>query len=151
MGMRMASATICSSEPSKSADDAGGDERRAHVGEQPGEAASLGVEDRVGELFVRLHAAELLDVGIGLFLEHVDDVVDHDDADEPAGLVHHGGRDEVVALEQARHLLLVLGRLDPVGLVVHDLLDGDRALGAQEPVEGTAPSRWAAGSMTKIS
>jgi hypothetical protein len=30
----------------------------------------------------------------------------------------------------------VLDRLHPVGLVVHDLLDGHRSLGAQEPVEG---------------
>ena len=71
------------------------------------------VDDRVGEFFVGLHAAELLDVGVGLFFEHVDDVVDHHHADEPAGLVDHGGRDEVVALEQARHLFLVLGRLAP--------------------------------------
>ena len=81
------------------------------------------------------HAAERLDVGVGLGLDHVDDVVDHDDADEPVGLVDDRGRDEVVALEHARHVLLVVHRPDDVGLAAHDLFDRHGPLRAQEPVE----------------
>ena len=39
----------------------------------------------------------------------------------------------------------MLGRLHPVGLVVHDLLDGHRALGAQQPVEGDGAEQVAGG------
>ena len=98
-----------------------------------------------------LHAAELLDVGIRFLFEDVDDVVDHHHADEPVGLVDDGGRDEVVALEEPRHVFLLVGRLHPIRLVVHDLGDGDRALRAQEPVERHGAEEVAAGSITKIS
>ena len=51
-------------------------------------------------------------------------------------IVDDGGRDEVVALEHARHLFLVLRRLHPVGLGVHDVLDGHWTLRAQQAIEG---------------
>jgi hypothetical protein len=52
------------------------------------------------------------------------------------GLVDHGRRDEVIALEAPGHVLLVVRRLHLVGLVDHDLGDANGALGAQELVEG---------------
>ena len=51
-------------------DDRGGDERRAQLTKQPGEAAALGmVETRIGEFFVAIDAAERLDVRVGLLFE----------------------------------------------------------------------------------
>ena len=89
----------------------------------------------IGDLLAGLDAAERLDVGVGLLLDDVDDVVDHQRSDEAVTLVDNGRRDEVVALEHARHLLLRLGRLDPVGIVDHDLRHHDGALRPQQLVE----------------
>ena len=136
-GISTASATMCSIAPSNSADHAGGGQRRAHVDEAARGTGCAGCRAPSSDSSSSaVDAAERLDVGVRFLLEDVDDVVDHHGADEPVGLVDDGGGDEVVALEQARDLLLVLGRLDPVGLVVHDLLDGHRPLDAQQPVEG---------------
>ena len=55
-------------------------------------------------------AAEPQDVLLGLLLDDVDHVVDRHHADEALVGVHHRRRLEVVALELARHLLLVGGR-----------------------------------------
>ena len=87
----------------------------------------------------RLHAAQRLDVLLGLLLDHVDDVVEGDHADQPVALVDDRGGDQIVALEHARHLLLVLGDLDGVPLVLEQLLDRHRPLGAQQAVEGDRP------------
>ena len=107
IGIRTASATIFCSESLEQPDHRGGEERRAEIDEEPGRAALQDVPDVVRQFLVGVDAAERLDVGVGLLLEDVDDVVDHHRADEAAGLVDDGGRDEVVALEEPRHLLLL--------------------------------------------
>ncbi len=53
------------------------------------------------------HAAEAHDVLLRLLLDHVDHVVDGDHADQPAGVVDHRRRDQVVLAEDVGHLLLV--------------------------------------------
>ena len=77
-------------------------------------------------------AGQRLDVLVGLLLDHLDDVVDGDDADQPLVLVDDRRRHQVVALELAGDLGLVGGgeHHRPVG--VHDLLDLDVPLGAQQ-------------------
>ena len=81
------------------------------------------------------HAAERLDVFFRLFLDHVGDVVEGDDADQAVIAVDDRRRHPIVALEQARHFFLILvgTHARPVGL--HQLGDGHRALGAQQDVE----------------
>ena len=68
-------------------------------------------------------------------LDHVDDVVEGDDADQPVVGVDHRRRHQVVALEQPRHLLLVVVGAHAAALRVHQLGDRHRALGAQQTVE----------------
>ncbi len=77
IGIRTASATIFSIEPSKRRITLEAMSAVTHVDEQPGEAAARGVEHRVGDLLAGLDAAERLDVLVGLLLDDVDDVVDH--------------------------------------------------------------------------
>ena len=81
------------------------------------------------------HAAERLDVLLCFLLDHVDDVVDRDDADQPVTIVDHRRGYEIVALELARHLFLVIGCTHSPALRVHQLGDRHRPLGAQQAVE----------------
>ena len=83
----------------------------------------------------RRDAAQRLDVLLRLLLDHVDDVVEGDHADQPVALVDHRGGDQIVALEQARHVLLVVGGADRAQLLVDQLRDRHRPLGPQQPVE----------------
>ena len=55
-------------------------------------------------------AAEAPQILVGLLLDHLDHVVDGDDADQALVGVDHRRRLQVVALELARHRLLVGGR-----------------------------------------
>ena len=116
------------------ADDAGGEEGGDNVDQEPGDAAPGDIADRVGGLLVA-DAGEPADVLVRLLLDDVDDVVDGDDADEAPGFVDDRGGDEIVALEQAGNLLLVVGRVDRVGVGIGDVGDRRRPLGPQEPVE----------------
>ena len=50
-------------------------------------------------------------------------------------VIDHRRRNEIVALEPPRHLLLVLGRAHHVALRLHQLGHRHRALGAHQPVE----------------
>ncbi len=88
-----------------------------------------------GELFVVGDAAQRPDVLLGLLLDDVDDLVVGQHADQPLAIVDHRRGDEVVALEHARHRLLVLGGADPAAVGVHQVGNGDRPLGAKQPVE----------------
>ena len=96
----------------------------------------------------RLHAAERLDVLFGLLLDHVDDVVERDHADHAIVVVDHRRRDQVVALELPRHLLLVVGRAHHVALRLHQVGHRHRPLGAQQPVERHRAEELAAGPTT---
>jgi hypothetical protein len=91
--------------------------------------------DRIRQLFASGDTAESLDVLFGLLLDHVDDVVEGEHPDQPLVLVHHRGCHQIVALEHARHLLLVLGGAHAPAVGVHQLSDRHRPLGAQQPVE----------------
>ena len=87
----------------------GGQKRRGEIDEQPVEPAARDRPDRVRQFFLAANAAERLDVLFRLLLNHVDDVVEGNDADQPVILIDDWRGDEVVALEQARHILLVIG------------------------------------------
>ena len=85
-------------------------------------------------------AAERLDVLFGLLLDHVGDVVEGDDADQPVVGVHHRRRHQIVALEQPRHFLLVLVGVHgaQIGLPSESLIGTGRLLRSSRS-SGTAP------------
>ena len=56
-------------------------------------------------------------------------------ADQPVVVVDHRRRDEVVALEQARDFLLVVGGAHRMQVLLDQIGDRHRPLGAQQPVE----------------
>ena len=58
--------------------------------------------------FIARDAAQGLDVFLGFLLDDVGDVVEGYDADQPILGVDHRSRHQVVALEYARDLFLVL-------------------------------------------
>ena len=135
IGASTASATIFCKRALEQAEHRGGQERGREIDQQPVEAALGDGPDRVRQLFVAGHAAERLDVLFGLLLDHVDDVVEGEHADQALAVVDHRRRDQVVALEHARHLLLVVGGADPSAVRLHQIGDRHRPLGAQQPVE----------------
>ena len=116
------------------ADDRSREEGGGEVDEQPGHARARGRKHRVGQFFVA-DAAHAQQIFLGFLLDDVDHVVDGQHADQPLVLVDDGGRQKIVLLEFARRLFLVHRGRDGVPGLVHDLLDLDRALGAQDLVE----------------
>jgi hypothetical protein len=102
-------------------------DRRAEIDEQPREARPCNLAHAVRQALVA-DAAEELSVLVGFLLDHLDDVVDGDDADEALVLIDDGRGHQAVALELARDRFLVLRRQDEVAVGVHDLVDGDVAL-----------------------
>ncbi len=91
--------------------------------------------DIVGQFFVAGDAAQRLQVLVGLLLDHVDHVVDGDDADQPVGGVDHGGRDQIVFAEQPRHLFLVVQHRDAAAVFVDQVGQRHRPARAQQRVE----------------
>jgi hypothetical protein len=88
-----------------------------------------------------LHTAQLLDVFGGLFFDHVDDVVDGDDAlDSPFG-VDHRDRVEVVIGEDPADLLLIVLFADGDHLGVHHVLHLGVGLGGEELPERDHPEQ----------
>ena len=134
IGISTASATICSIVRVEQADHRGRQKRRQEIDQQPGHARARSRENGVGQLFVAdaAHAQQIL---LGLLLDDVDHVVDGQHADQPLVLVDDGGRKKIVLLEFARRLFLVHRGRNGVPRLVHDVLDLDRALGAQDLVE----------------
>ena len=102
------------------------------VDEQPGEAARRDLAYTVAQTLVA-DAAQRLDLLVGLLVDHLDDVVDGDDADQPLVLVDHRRRHQVVAAELAGDLGLIGGREHHRPLLVHDVFDLDVPLAAQQP------------------
>ena len=135
IGISTASATILAIEPSKLLITQADSSAHEQVREQPGKPALDDGPDRVGEFLLAAHAAERLDVLLGLLLDHVDDVVEGDDADQPVVVVDDRRRDQVVALEQARDLLLVVGGAHRPQVLLEQIRDRHRPLGAQQAIE----------------
>ena len=123
------------------ADHRGGEERGDQVDEQPGEAALARCTRRCRKLSSAPTPPSALDILVGLLLDDVDDVVDGDHADQPVGLVDHRGRDQVVALEQPRHVLLVVRRLHAARLVVMMSAIGIGRFERSSRSRGTVPRR----------
>ena len=65
----------------------------------------------------------------------MDDVVDRDLADQPAGVVHHRGRDQRVLLEAQRDFLLVHQHRDQRLVALHHVDQRNAARSAQDPRE----------------
>ena len=113
-----------------------------HQDGQPRDAAFPGLKDAGLEIgpFGGDDGGHLFHVLRGLVLHDVHHVVHGDQADQPVLLIHHRHGQQVVAVEQVGHVLLVVGgdALDDV--VLHDaadlclvrvhqqILDGDNAL-----------------------
>ena len=112
IGNSMARMAIRSIVIFEQADHGGGEEGGDEIDEQPRASEPHDRKHALGNLLVA-DAGEALDVLVRLLLDDVDDVVDGDHADQAARLVDHADREKVVALEEARHVLLVVGRLAP--------------------------------------
>ncbi len=96
---------------------------------QPGRDGRLFYEDDFAMNF-RQARGKLADIFRGFLADDLDDVVHRDDADEAAGLVDHGSRDEVVFAELEGDVFLVHLDRDQRLLGFHDLGNLDRTLGA---------------------
>ena len=131
MGISTASATMLSIVASNRLMTGGGENGGEQVDEQPGEARRRDLAHAVAEALVA-DAGEQLGVLVDLLLDHLDDVVDGDDANEALVLVDDRRCHEAVAFELARHRLLVGRRQHDVAVGVHDRIDFDVALGAQQ-------------------
>ena len=96
-------------------------------------------------LITGLHSASGVEVAGGLLLNHVDDVIDGDDAHQPVFAIDHGQRQKVVALDEPRHLLLIGAGLNPHHITGHHLTDGGLGVGdhqlPQRQDAGQAASR----------
>ncbi len=131
IGISTASATICSIVASNSLMT---NEARTAV---PRLTTSQGT--RLCDVWMTLSASDFIadaaqrhHVLVRLALDDLDHVVDRDDADEPLVGIDDRRGIEVVALELAGHLLLVLGGVHDVQVRVHDLGHGNVALAAKQ-------------------
>ena len=99
--------------------------RREHQDHQPRQAGLPCVEDAGLEIgLVRgEHSGHLLEVLRRLLLDDVHCVVDGDDADQPLLHVDDGQGEEAVLVQRLRHVLLIVHRLGPDDVRIHDLLD----------------------------
>ena len=106
-------------------DDHAGKRRREHEKHQPWDAVFPDVHDaRAGVgLIGRRDTGHLFDVFRGLLLHDVDDIVDRDDTDEAAFLIHDRDRDQVVVRDHVRDLFLVVGRRGIDDIRVHDVFE----------------------------
>ena len=135
IGISTASATIFSIEPSNWLITQRGQQRGHRLASSQGKRLRTMVQTESDKLLVAADAAQRLDVLFGLLLDDVDDVVEGEDADQLVAVVHHRCGNQVVALEHARHLLLVLGRAHPPALGIHQVGQRGRPLVAQQQVE----------------
>ena len=85
----------------------------------------------IGVHVVGADAAHPQQVFLGLLVDHVDHVVDHDHAEQAAALVDHRAGHQVLVAEQVRHLVLVGGRRHRGNVGIDD-------------VERSAPAAWCA-------
>ena len=106
-------------------DDHAGERRREHEEHQPRDAVFPDIHDaRAGVgLIGRRDTGHLFDVFRGLLLHDVDDIVDRDDTDEAAFLIHDRDRDQVVVRDHVRDLFLVVGRRGIDDIRVHDVFE----------------------------
>ena len=135
IGANTASATIFCSSPSNkpSTDEARNAVARLTSSQLNRPRAT--VPDRIRQFLFAPDAAQRPDVLLGLLLDHIDDIVERDHADQPIVRIDHRRGNEIVMLEQSRHVFLVVGDADRVHLLVDELADRHRPLGAQQPVE----------------
>jgi hypothetical protein len=84
----------------------------------------------------RFHAADLLNVFTGFFIDHVDDVIGRHDAFHAAFTIDNRNCEQVLFGEQLRQVFLVqfLGRRDKLGS--HDVADPLLSRGGHQPAQG---------------
>ena len=89
------------------------------IHEQPQEARSDHEQHRAGGGLPSCHASQVQDVLLGLLLNDIDDIVDHQHAHEPPVGVDDGCGHEVVLLELVGDVLLVVGHGENGRILVH--------------------------------
>src|SRR5882672_6534991 len=92
--------------------------------QQPGQAAGVPLQRR---RLQRVHvdrAGHLVHVRAGLAVDHVDDVLQGDDAQHPALLVHDGHRPDAVLLREQRDVVFRGLRPDGGDILPHERADG---------------------------
>ena len=149
IGISTASATIFSIEPSNWLITQDASSAVSRLANSQGNRPLAMVQTESDSSSSPPHAAQRLDVLLRLLLDHVDDVVEGDDADQPVVVVDHRRRHQVVALEQARHLLLVVGRAHRMQLLVDQIsMTGTGRLVRSSRSSATAPFSRPAASTT---
>ena len=134
MGIRTARMTICWMVASKRPITADASSAVRRFRKEPGETGSAGRDDGVVKI-VFPYAAEAHDILLGLLLDNVEDIVDHDHADQPVGRIDHGRGHEVLLSEHVRDLLLIHLQRDGKRLNFHNVSDQNRALRSQQPIK----------------
>ena len=119
-------------------DDHAGEHRREHEEHQPRDAVFPDIHDaRAGVgLIGRRDTGHLFDVFRRLLLHDVDDIVDRDDTDETAFLIHDRDRDQVVVGDHLRDLFLVVGRGGIDDVRVHDVFQDHVIVRQQQILDG---------------
>ena len=102
-------------------DDPGSDKRRTQVHRQPRPARFHRFADRGEDIFFIAQAAHPPQIVVGLFIDHIDDLIDGQTADQFAIGIDNGGAEQVITLEGARHLLRFFMRLKGDRIALHHL------------------------------
>ena len=121
IGISTASATILASASSKLLITQEASSAVSRFANSQGKRPLAMRQTEFGQLFLAADTAERADVLLGLLLDDIDDVVEGDHPDEPVVLVDDRCGHEVIALEQSRHVLLVLGDPDRTQILVRSV------------------------------
>ena len=113
---------------------------RSQVDQKPGEPRFGRINNGVIEVIL-LNPAETHNVFFMLFIDHVDHVVDGDNADHTPPGSDDRGRYQVALTENKSDFFLVGIRRNGLGLSLHNINQLDVPCGTQEPAQGHNPKR----------
>lgn len=102
-------------------DDPGSDKRRTQVDRQPRPARFYRLADRGEDIFFIAQTAHPPQIVVGLFIDHIDDLIDSQTADQLTIGIDNGGAEQVITFEGARHLLRLFVRLKGDRIALHHL------------------------------
>ena len=102
-------------------DDPGSDKRRTQVDRQPRPARFHRLADRGEDILFIAQAPHPAQIVIGLFINHINDLIDGQSPDQLTIGINDGGAEQVITFEGARHLLRLFVRLKGDRVALHHL------------------------------